>query len=96
MRRCKQGNRERVEVKLFEDVVDRIRPSAVLVDAIKRVTGGLHRQRREFENFTIGRDSTNARCYAQAGVVGLARLLDHSINLLSTCSLWVENRFGVV
>ena len=37
-----QGDREGVEVELFQDVIDRSRPFAMLVDAIGRVACGLH------------------------------------------------------
>ena len=85
-----------MEVELFQDLVGRIGPFAVLVDAIEGVTCSLHRQRRDVEGLAVGRDGGDAGCYAKANVIELTQLLHHRIYLLSVRSLRVENGFRVI
>jgi len=58
--RSEQRDTEGIEVELFQDVVDQITLFAVLVDAIKCVTRGLHRQRRDVDSLAVRRDGGDA------------------------------------
>jgi len=40
---CEQRDRKRMEVKLFQNVVDRVWPFAAVVGLIEGATGGIHR-----------------------------------------------------
>ena len=77
-----------------------------LVSLIVRRTCGCDRTRhgrppsrasgfQEFHNLK-GRRSGSAGGDRQANVAGLAQFLHNTADLLSTRSLWVENKFGVV
>jgi hypothetical protein len=76
-----QRDGERVEVKLFQDVVDSDRMFAVLVDAIERVACGLHRQCWDLEDLTVGRDGGDAGGDAKTDVAELSQLLHHGVDL---------------
>ena len=73
--RSEQGDRERMEVELFQDIVDQIGPFAVLVDPIECVTRSLHRQCRDVETLAVNRDNGGAGGDAKANVVELAQFV---------------------
>jgi hypothetical protein len=91
-----QGDRQRVEVELFEDVVDQIRPVAALVDPVECVACSLHRQCGYIEGFTAGRNGGDTRGDAEENVVEATQLVQRTVNLLGIFSLRVENRFNIV
>ena len=94
--RCKQGDRQWMEVELLQDVVDWIRSIAVDVDAVERLACGLHRQGRNVDPLTVGREGGDPGSDAKADVAQLAELLDHRIYLLRARSLRIEYRFRIV
>ena len=51
-----QGDRKRVEVELFQDVVDQVRALVVSADAIEGVTGGIHQQCWDFNGLEFRRN----------------------------------------
>ena len=91
-----QCDREWVEVKFFQDVVNQIGPSAVLVDMIEGVGCSLRWQCGDVEDLAIGRDGGDAGSDAKINVVEPTQFLHHGIDLLSACPLRVENRLRIV
>jgi len=91
-----QGDRQRMELEVFEDVVDRIGPFPVLVDTIERVTRSPHRQRRDFDGFAVGWDGGDARGNTKADIVDLAELLNCRVYLVRVGYLRIEDGFGIV
>ena len=85
-----------MEVELLQDAVDQIGPLAVLADPIERVASRLDRQRRDVQNLAVGRDREVARGDTKADVPGLSQFLHNVIDLLTACSLRIENGFGVI
>jgi hypothetical protein len=70
-----------MELKLFQDVVDRGGPLAVLVDAMERVACGLHRQYRYFERLAVRRDGGDAGGNEEANVAGSSQFVHVGIDL---------------
>ena len=91
-----QGDRQGVEIKLFQDAVDQIGLSAVLVDPIECVTCRFHRQCWDVESLTGGRNGGDTGCEAEADVADPTQFLYCGIDLLGILSLWVENGFSVI
>ena len=78
-----------MELQLFQDFVDRIRPFAVLVDSIERVACPFNRQRWDLEGLAARRDGGDAGGYANADVVELGQLVHDGVDLLRTWPLQI-------
>jgi hypothetical protein len=52
----KQGDRERMEVELLQDVIDEVGAFVTFVDAVEGGTRGIHRQCWDFEGLVFRRD----------------------------------------
>ena len=94
----KQGDREWLEVELAQYVIDHIGFPAVFMNAKEGVAGGIHRQRRDVESLTVGRDGGDTGCDAKTNVAELAQLLSgyHGVDLLGVRSLRIKNGFCIV
>ena len=68
-----QGDRQRMEIKSFENVVDQIRSFAVLVDAVECATCSLQRRYWNVESFAAERDDGDSGGNAETDVNGCAR-----------------------
>ena len=85
-----------MEVELFEDLINATRSLVVVVDAIEGAVCGIHRQPGDIQALAIWWYGGDPGCDTETDVVELAQLLHQSINLPSTGSLRIENRFGVI
>ena len=94
--RGKQGDRQRMEIKSFQDVIDQIGPFAVLVDTVEGVARSVHRQCWDIESLAVGRDGGDAGGDTETDVAELTQLLHHVIDPLSIHSLWIKNGFRII
>ena len=85
-----------MEVELLQDVVDQIGLLAMLVDPIERVTSRLDRQRRDLQNLAARRNREVARGDTKADFPEPTQFLHHVVDLLTACSLRIEDGFGVI
>ena len=64
-----------MEFKLFEDVIDHIRPIFTVVDSVEGVKRSVHRKCRHAQTFEIWRDGGDTRCDTDTEILELAQLL---------------------
>ena len=93
---CEEGDRQRMEVELFQDIVDEVGPFDVLVYTVEGIVRSLCRQCWDVEGLAIRRDGGDTRCDTNADVAKLTELLDHIVDLPSVHSLRIENRLCIV
>jgi len=93
---CKQDDGERMEVQLSQNLVDRVRPFAPLVDPVERLACRLHRQCWDLEYLAVGGDGGDARGNAKTDVAEPSQLVHNRADLLCTWPLGIENGFCIV
>ena len=85
-----------MEVELVQDVVDKTRPSTILVYSIEGIACSLDRQRWYVESLAVGRNGGNARGDTKADVVELTQLLHNFVDLLRIRPLRIEDRLRII
>ena len=94
--RREQCDRERVEVKLLQDLGDQVRLLSLLVYAIERVSRGVDRQGWYLDSLALGWNGGDPGRNKETYRLPSAQLLHQPVDLLGVCPPWVEDGFGVV
>ena len=89
--RREQCNREGVEVKLFQDLGNHIRPFSLLVYAIEGVLRCVHRQGWYFDSLALRWNGGDPRRNTETYCLQSAQLHHQPIDLFGVRPPWIEN-----